>query len=79
MMQAPSKSHLDHEELSKEDKEKLKTLEEWLSKKNTKFEDVPGGLKRCIDPLLREKLHELFPTVKFAQGVCFSLLKLSSS
>lgn len=78
-MQAASESHLNHEELSKEDKEKLKTLGEWLSKEDTKFEEATGGLKRCTDPQLRQKLHELFTTVEFAQGVGSSTLNHNSS
>lgn len=52
-MPAATKSYLDHDELSKKDKEKLKTLKKWLCKKNTKFEDAPGGFKRYINSLLR--------------------------
>jgi len=64
-MQAASKPHLDQEELSQKDKEKLKTLREWLSNGNTKFKEA-GGIKRCVDSQLRPKLHELFTTIDFA-------------
>ncbi len=69
MTQATSKAHLDQEELSKEDKEKLKTFGEWLSKKETKFIESKG-FQKCVDPQLREKLVQLFtPAVNFTKGV----------
>jgi hypothetical protein len=68
MTQATSKAHLDQEELSKEDKENLKTFGEWLSKKETKFIESKG-FQKCMDPQLHEKLVQLFTAVNFTKGV----------
>ncbi len=76
MTQATSKAHLDQEELSKEDKEKLKTFGEWLSKKETKFIESKG-FQKCVDPQLREKLVQLFTAVNFTKGVGSSVSTLS--
>ena len=78
MTQATSKAHLYQEELSKEDKEKLKTFGEWLSKKERVFEPPRSGLQKCVDPQLRDQLEKLFTTVNFTKEVGFPIPKLES-
>jgi hypothetical protein len=79
MALAANKIHLYQEELSKGDKEKLKTFGEWLSKKERVFEAPKGGLQKCVDPQLRDKLEELFKTVDFTKEVGSPVPRLSLS
>lgn len=76
MTQAANKVHLYQEQLSKGDKEKLKTFGEWLSKKERVFEAPKGGLQKCVDPQLRDKLEGLFRTVGFIKQVGSLVSKL---
>lgn len=68
MTQATSKAHLDQEKLSKKNKKKLKTFEEWLFKKKTKFIESKD-FQKCMKSQLREKLVQLFTAVNFTKEI----------